>query len=147
MPAVSGVTGALIAVAVLAAATAFGLWWRSRQGRLSAAAPAVSTGQLDALQGLGLPADRVTLLQFSSRVCAPCRATTRLLTGIVAEHPVVAHVEVDVEEHLDAVTALGIRRTPTLFILDRRGDVVTRASGLPERADVEAALQPLIGSR
>lgn len=62
---------------------------------------------------------------------------------MAANHPVVEHLEVDVETHWSAVQALNVRRTPTLFVLDRDGHVVARASGLPARTDVESALQPL----
>jgi len=133
-------TGALLALVVLTAATVFGLRWQARRGRFTAAASTAPT----ALDGLGIRPGAVTLLQFSSRLCAPCRATSRLLADIAGTHPAVEHLEIDVEAHLAAVRALDVRRTPTLFVLDRGGNVVVRASGLPARADVESALQPLL---
>lgn len=143
MPASSVVTGAFLALAVLVAATVFGLWWRARQGRLATAVPAAPPASL---AGLGIRPGAVTLLEFSSRICAPCRATSRLLADIAASHPGIEHLELDVETHLSAVQALNVRRTPTLFVLDRDGQVVARASGLPARTDVESALQPLLTS-
>ncbi len=58
--------------------------------------------------------------------------------------PGVAHVEIDAEDNLDLVRALGIRRTPTVLFLDSDGDVRKRASGLPRKVDVIAAIGELV---
>jgi thioredoxin-related protein len=50
-------------------------------------------------------------------------------------------VEIDAEAHLDLVRRLDVRRTPTVLVLDHDGRVVKRASGLPRKADVVAALE------
>lgn len=84
--------------------------------------------------------DRATLVQFSSAFCAPCRATHRILSDIAGMLDGVRHVEIDAESHLDLVRRLDIRRTPTVLVLDAEGDLVTRASGQPRRADVIAAI-------
>ncbi len=54
--------------------------------------------------------------------------------------PAVSQVEVSVEEHLDAVRELDIRRTPTMLIVDSGGRIARRASGLPIGVDVRTAL-------
>ncbi len=93
------------------------------------------------LAGLGVdPGERATLLQFSSAFCAPCRAVRRVSAEVAAEVTGVRHVEVDAEEHLDAVRALGIWRTPTLLVLDRDGRVAKRATGVPAKPHLIAAL-------
>ena len=84
--------------------------------------------------------ERATLLQFSSAFCAPCRATRRVLGEVAGLVPGVTHVEVDAEQHLDAVRRLRVLRTPTTLILDPVGREVSRASGLPQRDQVLAAL-------
>lgn len=84
--------------------------------------------------------ERVTLLQFSSAFCAPCRATRRILGEVAGMVDGVVHVEVDAESRLDLVRRLGILRTPTVLVLDRAGLVVRRASGQPRTADVIAAV-------
>lgn len=86
------------------------------------------------------PGERATLVQFSSAFCQPCRATRRTLAEVAGMVEGVAHVEIDAEERLDLVRALGIRSTPTVLVLDRDGRIVRRASGQPRRADVIAAL-------
>ena len=122
--------------AVLILATAGGVAWRRRDGRMrESPVPRLTEGDLG--QPLGT---RATLLQFSSAFCAPCRATRQLLSDVAGRSDGVAHVEIDVTTRMDLAQRLDIRRTPTVLVLGPRGQVTRRASGLPRRADVDAAL-------
>jgi thiol-disulfide isomerase/thioredoxin len=87
---------------------------------------------------------RVTLLQFSSAFCAPCRATRRILAGVAGQVPGVSHIEVDAEHHLDVVRRLSILRTPTTLVLDAAGREVSRASGAPTRDQVLVAVSAAV---
>ena len=89
--------------------------------------------------------ERATLVQFSSAFCAPCRATRVLLTDVAGKVDGVVAVDVDAESQLDLVRRLNIMRTPTVLVLDREGAVIQRASGLPRRENVLAALGEAIG--
>jgi thiol-disulfide isomerase/thioredoxin len=146
------VVGAVVLVAVLLGSAVVGLVWRSRSGRMR---PVPATGrrvgaeqsaEQAVLAGLGVDpaAAPVTLVQFSSAFCQPCRATRRVLGEVVRLLPEVRHVDVDAESHLDAVRALGILRTPTVLVVDRQGRVVTRATGLPRTAEVINTLAPYL---
>jgi thiol-disulfide isomerase/thioredoxin len=84
--------------------------------------------------------ERATLVQFSSTFCAPCRATHRILADVAGMIDGVRHVEIDAEANLDLVRRLDILRTPTVLVLDADGELVTRASGQPRKADVIAAV-------
>jgi thiol-disulfide isomerase/thioredoxin len=88
--------------------------------------------------------EHATMVQFSSAFCSPCRATRTLLTDIAAKVPGVIAVDIDAEENLQLVRDLDIMRTPTVLILDGSGAVTTRASGLPRREQVMAALDRAI---
>jgi thiol-disulfide isomerase/thioredoxin len=139
------VIGLVVAVVVLAAATAFGVVWRRRDGAVRAVAEPAADPEDAVLAGLGVePGTPATLLQFSSAFCAPCRATKRICAEIAGSVTGVRHIEVDAESHLDAVRALGVLRTPTLFIVDGTGRIVRRASGLPTKAHVLAAVGELL---
>jgi thiol-disulfide isomerase/thioredoxin len=135
-------TGVTALAAVLIAATAFGVVWRRRQGRLrSPAGPASGDGH--ALTAADLRHDlgpRATLVQFSSAFCVPCRATRQILAEVAGTLDGVTHVEVDAESRLDLVRRLNIYATPTVFILGPDGSIVRQASGQPRKADVIAAL-------
>jgi thiol-disulfide isomerase/thioredoxin len=105
------------------------------------AAPANPPSSRVSAADLGQPlGERATLLQFSSAFCAPCRATRVILADVAGRVPGIAHVEVDAESHLDLVRALGVLRTPTVFVLGADGAISARASGQPRKADVIGAL-------
>jgi thiol-disulfide isomerase/thioredoxin len=131
----------VVLVVTLAAAAAFGLYWRGRVGRLRPVAE--DAERLDAAELAtlgGAPGERATLVQFSSSFCQPCRATRRILAEVAGMVDGVSYVEIDAEGHLDAVRRHNILRTPTTFVLDATGRVVVRASGQPRKADVVAAV-------
>ncbi|GIM94469.1 TlpA family protein disulfide reductase [Paractinoplanes toevensis] len=96
------------------------------------------------LDRLGVGPAPVTLLQFSSAFCAPCRAVRRVSTEVAALLPGVQHVEVDAESHLAEVRELNIWRTPTLLIVDAGGHVVKRATGVPSKPQLIAAVADLL---
>lgn len=83
---------------------------------------------------------RATLLQFSSAFCQPCRATKVILADVASKVDGVEHIEIDAEAHLDLVREIGILRTPTTLVLDSAGRVTARASGVPRKEQVLAAL-------
>ncbi len=92
------------------------------------------------LERLGVrPADaELTVVQFSTAFCGPCRATRARLQQLQAGRPGLAVVHVDAESHLDAVRELDVRRTPTLFFLRRDGRLLGRTSGAPGRGELTA---------
>jgi len=127
-------------------ATVGALVLRRRDGRLTGSGlggsrrpitrPRPLTGA-DLGQPLG---SRATLLQFSSSFCAPCRAAKQLLADVAARNDGVAHVEINVADRMDLVRLLDVRRTPTVFVLGPQGQITRRASGLPRRDEVVAAV-------
>jgi thiol-disulfide isomerase/thioredoxin len=134
--------GLAVALAVLAAASVLGLELRRRTGRWRAVG-----GQTLTESELAAPLGRrATLVQFSSAFCAPCRATRQVLSSVADTLDGVHHVEVDAESRLELVRRLGIVRTPTTLLLDGSGRVRQRASGLPRREQVLAALAQLAGN-
>lgn len=136
-------TGVWVLLGVLVLSTAFGVAHTARSGRLRTSDDSHSDDAdlRGVLTQLGeQPGERATLLQFSSAFCAPCRATRRILTDVAGLVDGVRHVEVDAEQHLDVVRALGIQKTPTTLVLDAQGRETLRASGQPRKADVVAAL-------
>lgn len=133
------IAGLAACLLVLAAATAFGLTRRRRDGRLTARPPAAGPQVGATLLGQPL-GERATLLQFSSEFCAPCRATRKILAEVAGGLDGVRHVEVDAGQRDDLVRMLQVRRTPTVFVLGPDGRVTQRGSGLMRREEVLAAL-------
>jgi thiol-disulfide isomerase/thioredoxin len=145
-----GVTGGLIALAAaLLVATVLGVAMRRRAGQFRPAsprtpaksgAPAKTAGALtEADLGAGL-GRQATLVQFSTAFCAPCRPTRQILAQVADMVAGVTHVEIDAAARMDLVQRLRINSTPTVLVLDPDGAIVKRATGLPRKADVIAAL-------
>ncbi|KGJ76471.1 hypothetical protein GY21_09210 [Cryobacterium roopkundense] len=138
----------LVALALLlglvAVATALGLTWRSRQGRVSLVAGDVITAT-DV--GSQVPfGTQATLVQFSTPWCARCPGTKRLLATAAGERPGVVHLEVDVSHRADLASRFAVMQTPTTLILDAGGRVRARVGGVPVPADIHRHLDELVGS-
>jgi thiol-disulfide isomerase/thioredoxin len=135
---------ALLLVVVLA--TAFGVVRRRRSGRLR---PPLAQGatRLTATdlrtESLG---DRATLVHFSSAFCRPCVAVRHVLHDVAERVPGVRAVEVDAESQLDLVRRLNVASTPTTLLLDKDGVERKRATGVPKRQEVLAALNNVVSS-
>jgi len=140
-----GVTAGVIALVVaLAAASGLGLVMRRRASGIMK--PAASPGpEVLTAEDLGGPlGPQATLVQFSTAFCAPCRPTRQLLAQVADMVDGVRHVDIDAAERLDLVRRLRISSTPTVLVLDQRGAIVKRASGLPRKADVIAVLGTVV---
>ena len=120
----------VVLVGLVAFATVLGMLWRASQGRVRFA-----NGQIADIELGG----RATLLQLSSEVCAPCRATARVLGDLSDDD--VRHVEVDITDRPDLVSRFNVLQTPTTFILDRDGTVRARIGGAVRRELVLAELE------
>jgi len=96
--------------------------------------------------GVEVLGERATMVHFSTAFCAPCRQTRQTLAQVSQTVEGVAHVEIDAESHLDLVRDLGVRRTPTVLLLDSDGRIVTRVSGPLRTADVRAVLTAVAAS-
>ena len=127
---------------VLVIASAYGFWWKKREGaiRTKKAVPGHHLGASELGEDLG---SRATMVQFSSAFCAPCKATHTLLSQMVIPMHDVKHIHIDAESHLELVRRLDIRSTPTTIFLNRDGVEVGRAAGTPKREQVIAALNAI----
>jgi thiol-disulfide isomerase/thioredoxin len=147
-------TGLIVLVAVLVLASAFGVWRKRTDGAVRMqTVPIAGVDEQDAQNALEQPdrtltadqlgrglGERATLLQFSSAFCQPCRVTRVVLADVASKVAGVEHIEIDAESHLDLVREIGILRTPTTLVLDRDGRITARASGVPRKDQVLAAL-------
>ena len=138
--------GIVAVVAVLIAATVFGLWRRKVDGKFSAseATSLSNVPQLTAVQLGEQLGNSATLVEFSSAFCAPCRATRKVLDRVASDVDGVALVEIDAEARLELTRQFGVMRTPTVLILDSDGYVRHRAAGQPRYADVVGALGQVV---
>ena len=127
-----------LVVALVGVATAIGFAWRSGQGRIRHTKSADAV----AIEGVEL-ASGLTLVQFSSEYCTPCRATARVLEELAGERSDISHVELDVAERPELAARFGILQTPTTLVLDATGHVRARIGGAVRREQVSAELARL----
>ena len=143
------VLGLALVVSAVAAA-----WLRTRDGAVRPADGPDRTEDTDVTPqqvladlGIDVRGADLTVVQFSTAFCGPCRATRARLQQLQASRPGLAHLHVDAESHLDAVRALDVRRTPTLFYLDRHGRLIGRSSGAPRPEELTALVDAHAGVR
>jgi thiol-disulfide isomerase/thioredoxin len=139
--------GAAVLVAALAG-TAVAAWWlRTRDGAVRTGGGRGMTNAAFDRLGIRAGAADLTVVQFSTAFCGPCRATKARLQQLQATRPGLAVVQVDAESHLDEVRELDVRRTPTLFYLDREGRLVGRNSGAPAPVELTALVDAHVRAR
>jgi len=141
---------ALIAgIGLPALATAIGLAWRVRTGRLrETIAPADASAQTDSAAlalSPGALGSAATLVQFSTEYCSRCPSTARQLAGVAADYDGVRHVEIDLTHRADLADRFRVLQTPTTLILDARGLASARIGGVPRLDAVHHHLERLTG--
>jgi thiol-disulfide isomerase/thioredoxin len=138
-------TGAVVVVAALVLTGAAAWWLRARNGAVRGGGVTMAP-VFDRLGVRPGEAD-LTVVQFSTAFCGPCRATKARLRQLQATRPGLAVVQVDAESHLDEVRELDVRRTPTLFYLGRDGRLIGRSSGAPRPDELTSLVDAHVGAR
>ena len=137
-------SGTYILLGVLALSAAFGIYRKVSDGKLREEIVPPLQGLTEHLHLDHDHPPQVTFLQFSSEFCQPCRVTNKLLDEVTNSFPAICHIELDVVEHMDLVKTYGITRTPTTLIIDKSGTVHFRATGVPKKAELTAAVTDLV---
>lgn len=129
---------ALVLLVVLLTTLA-GRVWQRRDGRMARHSGPGGTDQRPAL-GLATDHDGPQAVLFGSATCAPCDTVKDLLEEVQAQRDDFRWHYVDAADRLDLADEHAVRRVPTLLVLDDRGAIVARSSGVPERQALSAAL-------
>lgn len=131
-------TALLIAGAVLVLAIALGLLARRLDGRRRSGGTAQVRSE-DVPRSTSTP---ITLVQFSTELCARCPQVRRML-GEIARDSGVAQAEIDLTRRSDLAAKYHVLQTPTTFLVDASGNVAARWGGVPERSSITAAIAAL----
>jgi len=129
-----------VLIGLVALATLLGVVWRLTSGRVRQ-----GSGDVVRLSEVRL-AGRATLLQFSTDVCAPCKATHRVLHRLANDFPDVEHVDLDLTNRPELASQFNILQTPTTFVLDHRGVIRARIGGAVRRDVIVAELDRVLES-
>ena len=136
-----------VVLAALAVTAGVAWWLRTRDGAVRASGEdAATTNPAFGRLGVDPAGADLTVVQFSTAFCGPCRATKARLQQLQATRPGLAVVHVDAESHLDEVRELDVRRTPTLFYLGRNGQLIGRSSGAPRPDELTALVDAHAGA-
>lgn len=87
--------------------------------------------------------EKATLLQFSTSYCGQCPGVSRKLTAMDDSSAGLRHLEVDITDRLDVAAHFGINQTPTVFLLNPKGELVYRVGGVPNLAKLKVELEKL----
>lgn len=146
-------TGVIILILALAAATAAGAVMRRRAGQVRSyprtdrpGSPLPSSSPALTAVDLGEPlGERATLVQFSTEFCTYCGPARKLLGELADGRPGVAVIEVDAAERMELTRRLRVLSTPTVFVLGPDGLVAARATGKPVKAELSQSLHSVLG--
>lgn len=130
---------------LVACATALGLLWRARTGRVRTIANETVAIDVSAIAPDAVAGSSATLLQFSTEVCAPCAATHAMLGALAERHSGVAHVDVDITRRADLASRFRLLQSPTTLILDAQGVVRARIGGAPRPVEIAEELGRILG--
>jgi thiol-disulfide isomerase/thioredoxin len=125
-------------IGVLVLASAFGFYWRSQQGKLKTPSKIHNFVSKDEI-GIDL-AERVTIVQFSSAFCSPCKATAQIISTLIKDMDDVKFVQIKSEENLQMVEKYDIKSTPTVIFFNSHAMEVGRAVGIPTSQQVLASI-------
>lgn len=128
---------------LVAASTAFGVAWRTAQGRIRLTNGRATVHVAD-LPGVRRLARGATLLQFSTEVCAPCVVTRVMLADVASGRKDVRHVDLDLTHRPDLANRFNIMQTPTTLVLDSKGVVRARIGGAPRREALTRELDRIL---
>ena len=125
-------------IGILALTTVFGLYWRSQQGKLKVPAQIHNFISKDEI-GIEL-GSRVTIIQFCSAFCSPCKATAQIISTLVRDMDDVKFGQIKSEENLKLVEKFDIKSTPTVIFFNSLAMEVGRAVGIPTNQQVLASI-------
>ncbi len=141
----TAISAVLIVVSLVVVSTTIGLLFRARQGRVTHRGVETIVKAQD-VPGVERFAAGATLVQFSTKVCAPCRATHTVLEAAASEYANVSHVDIDLTQRPDIAKRFRVMQTPTTLILDSKGRVRARIGGAPRPASVRAEIDRILAT-
>lgn len=113
------------------------VWWlisrrrgTLRPARVSSVASGAQAVRHEEL-GVGAAGQRLSLVQFSSPHCAPCRRSSRFWRELAEGDAQVAFTEVQAEDHLVLLGRLGVLSTPTTAVFSPDGELTGLITGPP----------------
>jgi thiol-disulfide isomerase/thioredoxin len=86
---------------------------------------------------------KATLVQFTTEYCGQCPGVKRTLSQLAYRLGGLEFCEVDITDRLDVAAHFNINQTPTVFVLDAKGQLVFRVGGVPKMQQLTYELEKL----
>lgn len=86
---------------------------------------------------------KATLLQFSTEYCGQCPGVRRHLTDLEKQTPGLLYLDVDITDRLDLAAHFSVSQTPTVFVLNPKGEIKFRVAGTPKPGIIQNELKKL----
>jgi thiol-disulfide isomerase/thioredoxin len=131
----------LLVLGLLAVVGLAGRWWQRRDGHVRAPEDGerITADHLGDL-GLDLRGAEAGAVLLGSPHCSPCESVKRVLGQLAETRPGFRWVAVDAALHLGLAEDHRVMRVPTLFLVDTRGGILARTSGVPRVDDLRRVL-------
>lgn len=138
------VSGAIL----LALAIAAGVWLKfsAGRGKQVSSSEVIDLAKLKAKKGKGLAKSfgkKATLLQFSTEYCGQCPGVRRQLTELEKQTDGLLYLDVDITERLNLAAHFSVTQTPTVFVLNPKGEIKFRVAGTPKPGIIQNELKKL----
>lgn len=138
--------GATIALVLIAIAAGLAYKFLHGKGRKVISHEIVDLSKLRATSS-GMPMEelgkKATLVQFTTEYCGQCPGVRRTLSQLAYRLGGLAFCEVDITERLDVAAHFNISQTPTVFLLNPKGELVFRVGGVPKMPQLNQELEKL----
>jgi thiol-disulfide isomerase/thioredoxin len=86
---------------------------------------------------------KATLLQFSTEYCGQCPGVRRQLLEFEEQTAGLLYLDVDITDRLNLAAHFSVSQTPTVFVLDPKGEIKSRISGIPRPGVIQSELKKL----
>jgi thiol-disulfide isomerase/thioredoxin len=131
----------LLVLGLLVVVGLAGRWWQRRDGHVRApeVGEQITAAHLADL-GLDLRGAEAGAVLLGSPHCSPCESVKRVLGELAEARPDFRWVAVDAALHLGLAEDHRVMRVPTLFLVDTRGGILARTSGVPRVDDLRRVL-------
>ncbi len=125
-------------IALVGAATAFGLLLRARTGRVR---ELIGTTRLEpevfGAESFGAAG---TIVQFSTEFCSRCPGVRRLLSRQLDTKPGLEFIHVDLTHDTALAARFGVLQTPTILFVDAAGRPSSKLSGQLDHQSIRDAV-------
>lgn len=85
----------------------------------------------------------INIVDFWAEWCSPCKTLSPVLDSLNESNEDVNLIKVDVDSNSELAGEFGIRNIPSIFFLDKSGNVVDKLHGARPKSQFEAVIDKI----